>query len=68
MCIRIPVVASPDERGAILPGIPNSGNPKIGRGRGSTAGPVFSQLMGFTLHRYGVAPSGREATVLPVTW
>jgi hypothetical protein len=29
---------------------------------------VFSQLMGFTLHRYGVASSGRKGTVLPVTW
>ena len=43
-------------------------NPRNGGGGGSVAGPVFSQLMGFTLHRYGVAPSGREATVLPVTW
>ena len=43
-------------------------NPRNGGGGGSIAGPVFSQLMGFTLHRYGVAPSGREATVLPVTW
>ena len=43
-------------------------NPRNGGGGGSVAGPVFSQLMGFTLHRYGVAPSGREGTVLPVTW
>ena len=43
-------------------------NPRNGGGGGSTAGPVFSQLMGFTLHRYGVAPTGRQATVLPVTW
>jgi cell division protein FtsI (penicillin-binding protein 3) len=43
-------------------------NPRNGGGGGSVAGPVFSQLMGFTLHRYGVAPSGRKGTVLPVTW
>jgi cell division protein FtsI (penicillin-binding protein 3) len=43
-------------------------NPRNGGGGGSVAGPVFSQLMGFTLHRYGVAPSGRKGAVLPVTW
>ena len=31
-------------------------------GGGSTAGPVFSKLMGFTLQRYGVAPSDRKQT------
>jgi cell division protein FtsI (penicillin-binding protein 3) len=43
-------------------------DPKNGGGGGSVAGPVFSQLMGFTLHRYGVAPSGKKAKALPVTW
>ncbi len=43
-------------------------NPRNGGGGGSVAGPVFSQLMNFTLHRYGVAPTDRQATVLPVTW
>ncbi|WP_292679501.1 penicillin-binding protein 2 [Nocardioides sp.] len=37
-------------------------------GGGSVAGPVFSQLMGFTLHRYGVAASGKKGKALPVTW
>ena len=35
-------------------------NPRNGGGGGSVAGPVFSKLMGFALHRYGVAPSGRR--------
>ena len=43
-------------------------NPRAGGGGGSVGGPVFSQLMNFTLHRYGVAPSGHQDTVLPVTW
>ncbi|QIG45802.1 penicillin-binding protein 2 [Nocardioides anomalus] len=44
-------------------------NPRIsGAGGGSTAGPVFSKLMGYALHRYGVAPSHRKQTVLPVEW
>lgn len=43
-------------------------DPKNGGGGGSVAGPVFSQLMGFTLHRYGVAPSGKQGKALPVTW
>ena len=44
-------------------------DPKVeGAGGGSTAGPVFSDLMGFTLQRYGVAPSHRKQTVLPVEW
>ena len=37
-------------------------------GGGANAGPVFSKLMGFTLQRYGVAPSHRKQTVLPVEW
>jgi cell division protein FtsI (penicillin-binding protein 3) len=43
-------------------------NPRNGGGGGSVAGPVFSELMNFTLHRYGVAPTKSKATVLPVTW
>ncbi|WP_372733302.1 peptidoglycan D,D-transpeptidase FtsI family protein [Nocardioides sp.] len=43
-------------------------DPRNGGGGGSVAGPVFSQLMGFALQRYGVAPTGRKATVLPVSW
>jgi cell division protein FtsI (penicillin-binding protein 3) len=44
-------------------------DPKVeGAGGGATAGPVFSDLMGFTLQRYGVAPSHRTQTVLPVEW
>ncbi len=43
--------------------------PKIeGAGGGVTAGPVFSKLMGFALQRYGVAPSHRKQTVLPIEW
>ena len=43
--------------------------PKIeGAGGGITAGPVFSKLMGFALQRYGVPPSHRKQTVLPVEW
>ncbi len=37
-------------------------------GGGATAGPVFSKLMGFALQRYGVPPSHREQTVLPIEW
>ena len=43
--------------------------PKIeGAGGGATAGPVFSKLMSFALQRYGVPPSHRKQTVLPVEW
>ena len=42
--------------------------PTNGLGGGANAGPVFSKLMGFTLQRYGVAPSHRKQTVLPVEW
>ena len=42
--------------------------PTNGLGGGANAGPVFSKLMGFALQRYGVAPSNRKQTVLPVTW
>jgi len=43
--------------------------PKVeGAGGGATAGPVFSKLMGYALQRYGVAPSHRKQTVLPIEW
>jgi cell division protein FtsI (penicillin-binding protein 3) len=42
--------------------------PTNGLGGGANAGPVFSKLMGFTLQRYGVPPSHRKQTVLPVEW
>ncbi len=43
--------------------------PKIaGAGGGITAGPVFSKLMAYALQRYGVPPSHRKQTVLPVEW
>jgi cell division protein FtsI (penicillin-binding protein 3) len=37
-------------------------------GGGSTAGPIFSQLMGYALQRYGVPQSTKEEPVLPVEW
>ncbi|MCB0909344.1 MAG: penicillin-binding protein 2 [Nocardioidaceae bacterium] len=44
-------------------------NPRIaGAGGGSVAGPVFSKLMGFALHRYGIQPTGTEPSRLPVEW
>ena len=44
-------------------------DPKVeGAGGGITAGPVFSKLMSFALQRYGVPPSNRKQTVLPVEW
>ncbi len=43
--------------------------PKVeGAGGGITAGPVFSKLMGYALQRYGIPPSHREQTVLPIEW
>lgn len=42
--------------------------PTNGLGGGANAGPVFSKLMAFTLQRYGVAPSNKKQTVLPVEW
>ena len=44
-------------------------NPRIaGAGGGSVAGPVFSKIMGFALHRYGIQPTGTEPSRLPVEW
>lgn len=42
--------------------------PKAEGGGGSLGGPVFSKLMGFTLRRYGVEPTGTEPSDLPVEW
>ena len=39
-----------------------------GRGRWHHGRPRVPKLMGFTLQRYGVPPSDRKQTVLPVEW
>jgi cell division protein FtsI (penicillin-binding protein 3) len=43
-------------------------NPRNGGGGGSVAGPAFSKLMGYTLRRYGVEPTGTPPSRLPVEW
>lgn len=43
-------------------------NPRNGGGGGSVAGPAFSKLMGYTLRRYAVPPTGTPASRLPVEW
>ncbi len=43
-------------------------NPRNGGGGGSVAGPAFSKLMGYTLRRYGVPPTGTPPSRLPVEW
>ncbi|MGA8258146.1 MAG: penicillin-binding protein 2 [Nocardioides sp.] len=43
-------------------------NPRNGGGGGSVAGPAFSKLMGYTLRRYGVPPTGTRPSQLPVEW
>lgn len=43
-------------------------DPENGGGGGSLAGPVFSKVMGFTLRRYAVQPTGTEPSDLPVEW
>jgi cell division protein FtsI (penicillin-binding protein 3) len=43
-------------------------NPRNGGGGGSVAGPAFSKIMSFALRRYGVPPSGAQASHLPTTW
>ncbi len=40
-------------------------NPRNGGGGGSVAGPAFSKLMGYTLRRYGVPPTGTRPSRLP---
>ncbi len=37
-------------------------------GGGSTAGPVFSRIMGYVLGRYGVEPTNGKPSRLPVEW
>ena len=44
------------------------GTPKGDAGGGSTAGPVFSRIMGYVLGRYGVEPTGGTPSRLPVEW
>ncbi len=43
-------------------------NPRNGGGGGSVAGPAFSKLMGYTLRRYVVPPTGTPPSRLPVEW
>ena len=43
-------------------------SPRAGAGGGSTAGPVFAQLMSRALSRYGVAPTGAKPSKIPVEW
>ncbi|MEV5002991.1 peptidoglycan D,D-transpeptidase FtsI family protein [Nocardioides sp. LML1-1-1.1] len=43
-------------------------DPRAGSGGGSTAGPAFSQLMSYTLRRYGVPPTGAKPNQTPVEW
>ncbi len=43
-------------------------NPRNGGGGGSVAGPAFSKIMAFALRRYGVPPTGAQASHLPTTW
>ena len=42
--------------------------PRAGSGGGSVAGPAFAKMMGFTLRRYGVPPTGTRPSRVPVTW
>jgi len=43
-------------------------DPKGDAGGGSTAGPVFSRIMGYVLGRYGVEPTNGTPSRLPVEW
>ncbi len=43
-------------------------NPSNGGGGGSVAGPAFSKIMSYALRRYGVPPTGTQASQLPVKW
>ncbi|WP_246142681.1 peptidoglycan D,D-transpeptidase FtsI family protein [Nocardioides rubriscoriae] len=43
-------------------------NPRNGGGGGSVGGPAFSKIMGYTLRRYAVAPTGTPPSRLPVEW
>ncbi len=42
--------------------------PRGDAGGGSTAGPVFSRIMGYVLGRYGVEPTDGAPSRLPVEW
>ncbi len=42
--------------------------PQGDAGGGSTAGPVFSRIMGYVLGRYGVEPTNGKPSRLPVEW
>ncbi|CAN5201636.1 cell division protein FtsI [soil metagenome] len=42
-------------------------NPASGGG-GSVGGPAFSRLMGYTLRRYGVPPTGSRPSRIPTEW
>lgn len=43
-------------------------DPKGDAGGGSTAGPVFSRIMGYVLGRYGVEPTNGTPSRVPVEW
>ncbi len=43
-------------------------NPRNGGGGGSVGGPAFAKIMGYTLRRYGVPPTGTQPSRLPVMW
>ncbi len=43
-------------------------DPGNGGGGGSTAGPVFSQVMTYLLNKYGIEPTGTTPSTLPVEW
>jgi cell division protein FtsI (penicillin-binding protein 3) len=43
-------------------------NPRDGSGGGSAGGPVFHDIMTYSLQKYGVAPTGTPAPKLPLTW
>jgi cell division protein FtsI (penicillin-binding protein 3) len=39
-----------------------------GGGGGSTGGPVFHDVMSYTLEKYAVPPTGTRAPTIPTTW
>jgi cell division protein FtsI (penicillin-binding protein 3) len=43
-------------------------NPVPGSGGGSTAGPVFHDVMSYLLQKYGVPPTATRAPKTPITW
>ena len=42
--------------------------PRAGSGGGSVAGPAFAKMMGYTLRRYAVQPTGTRPSRVPVSW